>query len=252
MRGDFRGASVTYGTEANNDFYASHDEMLYEGERPVGVAFRSNHGSSSIPVSVRGALGLPRIYAALAAIAVAEAVGIDEVSAARGLSSWAPPPGRMHLLGGIKDSIIIDDSYNSSPTAALAALDTLHQVRGARRIAVLGDMLELGKYTKEAHRSVGARAAKCADRLITIGIRARHIAEGALDAGMRDENIMQYESTDVSRAADELLRDLQPGDTVLVKGSQSMRLERFVLGIMSDPDHAADLLVRMDPEWQSR
>ncbi len=252
LRAEFRGASVMYGCEPHNDYFASHIEILYEGDTPQGVLFRANHKGSSIPVSVRGALGIPRVYAALAAIAVAEAVGIDEVSAARGLSEWAPPAGRARLLAGLKGAVIIDDSYNSYTAAALAALDTLKEVRAGRRIAVLGDMLELGKFTKEAHRTVGERAAASADKLITVGIRARNIAQAALDADMPDGDILQYENGESERAADELARALQPGDVVLVKGSQSMRLERFVLGIMNDPDHASDLLVRMETEWQSR
>lgn len=252
LRATYRGVSVMYGYEDHNDYFASHGEIFYEHEMPVGVRFRANHGNASVPIAIKGALGTPRVYGALAAIAVAEAIGIDHISATRGLADWSPPPGRVRLLAGIKGSIIIDDTYNSSPAAALAALDTLKEVRAKCRIAVLGDMLELGRFTKEAHRKVGERAAACADALITIGIRSRHTAEGALDAGLRDERISQYESTDVARAADELASALQPGDIVLVKGSQSMRLERFVLGIMADPDHASELLVRMDPEWQSR
>ncbi len=252
LRNQFRGATVTYGCEPHNDFFASHTEILYEDAVPAGVQFRVNRKGSSVPVVVHGALGLPRVYAALAAIVSAEAVGIDAVSAARNLSAWAPPAGRVRLLRGIKQSLIIDDSYNSSPAAALAALDTLREVRAGRRIAVLGDMLELGKYTKDAHKLVGERAAQCADKLITIGIRARSIGEAALDSGMRDEQILEYESRDVARAADELARELREGDVVLVKGSQGMRLEKFVLGIMAEPDRAAELLVRMDPEWQSR
>lgn len=252
LRGAYRGVSVLYGCDEDNDYSASHREIFYENESPVGVRFRANHGNASVPISIRGALGTPRVYGALAAVAVADAIGIDHISATHGLRTWSPQSGRVRLLAGLKDSIIIDDTYNSSPAAALAALDTLKETKAKRRIAVLGDMLELGKFTKEAHRTVGERAARSAEALITIGIRSRHTAEGALDAGMRDERISQYESTDVSRAADELASVLQPGDVVLVKGSQSMRLERFVLRLMADPDHAADLLVRMEPEWQSR
>lgn len=262
LKSDFRGATVTYGFDAENDFYASHDQILYEEwignaypdavPKPLGIQFRVNHKGSSIPVTVRGALGAPRIYAGVAAIAVADIVGIDEVSAAGGIAKWSPPPGRVRILDGLKGSIIIDDTYNSSPAAAFAALDTLKAVKAKRRIAVLGDMLELGKYTKEAHRKVGERAAGCTDKLITIGIRARNIAEAALDAGMRDENILQYENGEAERAADELARELREGDVVLVKGSQSMRLERTVLGIMAEPLKAPELLVRTEPEWEMR
>ena len=266
LKADFRGASMTYGFAPENNFFATHDEISYETRRtnagdatisrPSGVHFRANHAGSSIPVSVAGALGAPRVYAGLAAIAVADAVGIDSVSAAQALARWVPPPGRVRILDGMKDSTIIDDTYNSSPAAALAALDTLKIVQclpaGGRRIAVIGDMLELGKYAKDAHRKVGERAAACADKLITIGIRARQVADAALDAGMRDADILQYDIGERDRAADELALDLKAGDVVLVKGSQAMRLERFVLGIMAEPLKASDLLVRMEPEWEMR
>lgn len=252
LRAEFRGASVLYGITSETDFSASHAEVLYENGLPAGEQFRANHGGSSIPVVVRGALGAPRIYASLAAIAVADCVGIDEVSAATGLISWTPPAGRVRLIPGLKGSLIIDDTYNSSPAAALAALDTLLSIKAKRRIAVLGDMLELGKYAKDAHTQLGERAAACADKLITIGIRTRATAEAALGAGLLDEDILQYDMHEVQRAADELQKDLREGDIVLVKGSQSMRLERLVLEIMAEPAKAPDLLARMEPEWQFR
>ena len=252
IHGSFRGSAVTYGMESNNDFFASHEEIFYQDGLPVGMQFRVDHAGSSVPVSVFGALGRPRIYAALAAIAVADVVGIDTVTAAGALMSWDPPPGRVRIIQGMKGSILIDDTYNSSPSAALAALDTLKDVRAGRRIAVMGDMLELGKYSRDAHRQVGERAAACADILITIGFRARAMAEAALDAGLKEENIRQYEKDDTARATDELLADVREGDVILVKGSQGMRMERIVRALMNEPAQAADLLVRMDREWQTR
>lgn len=252
IHGAFRGYSVTYGIESNNDFFASHEEVLYEHSKPAGMQFRVDHKGSSVPVSVYGALGRPRVYAALAAIAVADVVGIDTVTAAEALGGWDPPPGRVRIIDGMKQTIIIDDTYNSSPSAALAALDTLKVVRATRRIAVLGDMLELGKYSKEAHRQVGERAASCADMLITVGFRSRALAEGALDAGMKDESIRQYELGDSARATDELLAHVTEGDVILVKGSQGMRMEKIVRSLMNDPDQASELLVRMDREWENR
>jgi len=123
---------------------------------------------------------------------------------------------------------------------------------GHRRIAIMGDMLELGKYSAAAHRQVGERAAQCADMLITIGFRSRVMAEAALDAGMKDENISQYELGEAQRAGKELESELKVGDIILVKGSQSMRMERTVLEIMAEPIRAADLLVRMEPDWLTR
>lgn len=253
MQTSYRGASITYGFESNNDYSASHDEIMYEGKAPAGIRFRVNRKGNSVPVMIHGALGRPRIYAALAGLAVANEVGIDIVSASAGLAAWAPSPGRLRLLKGIRGSIIIDDTYNSSPAAALAALDTLKSIQnGGKKIAVMGDMLELGKYSAGAHRTVGERVAMCADFLITVGFRARAMGEAALDAGMPDASIREYEQNESVRAGKELEPELKEGDIVLVKGSQSMRMERTVLEIMADPDRASDLLVRQDPEWQER
>lgn len=249
----FRGVSHTYGFGNDNDYAASHDEVLYEDGTATGMYFRVNHGGSSVPVSVSGALGAPRVYGALAALAVAEEVGVDFVSASTSLTSWTPPPGRMRIVQGLRGSTIIDDTYNSSPVAALSALDTLRSMRThGRRIAILGDMLELGKYSADAHRSVGARAAQSADLLITVGFRARAIAEAALDNGLRDLNVRSYERHESQRAGRELKEEIQPGDIILVKGSQSMRMERTVLELMAEPAKASELLVRQDAEWLSR
>jgi UDP-N-acetylmuramoyl-tripeptide--D-alanyl-D-alanine ligase len=253
IRQEFRGASVTYGFGADNDYTASHYEVLYEDGVPTGVRFRLEHDGSSIPIVAEGALGFPRVYAALAALAVAELAGVELVAASRGIATWTPQPGRLRLLKGIKRTVIIDDTYNSSPAAALAALDVLASVKtSGRRIAVLGDMLELGRYSSESHRALGERAAAVADQLITVGFRARAIGEAALDAGLADTNIREYEQGEAARAGKELEADLQAGDIILVKGSQSMRMEKTVEEIMAEPQKAGELLVRQDREWKDR
>lgn len=253
LRSDFRGVAVTYGFDEKADYVASHLETEYADRRPTGIRFRADHGGSSVPVVIPGALGKPRVYAALAALAVAERMGVDAVSASAALAAWEPTPGRLCLIEGANGSTILDDSYNSSPAAVLAALETLGEMRGIhRRIALLGDMLELGKYSADAHRSVGERAATCADLLCTVGIRARVIGEAALDAGMPETNIREYEQGESARAGKEILAELQAGDVVLVKGSQGMRMERAVKELMAHPEQAEALLVRQDAEWQRR
>ncbi len=250
LQEEFRGIAVTYGTESNNDFFATHEEILYENEEPVGMRFRANHGASSLPVSIRGTLGRPRVYAALAAIAVGDCIGVDSVSVSRALESWVPPQGRVRLLRGLKYTTIIDDTYNSSPIAAIAALDILEDVNtGGRKIAILGDMLELGRYAKDAHRQVGSRAGVACDMLVTVGIRSKAIAESAREAGLPSERIREYELGQGDKAAEELLPDLRKGDVLLIKASQGIRLETAVKKLMAEPERAAELLVRMDEDW---
>lgn len=252
LQSDFRGASVLYGFESFNEFSAEDDEITYEDGVPTGVRFRLRYDGALIPIAITGALGRPRIYGALAAIAVAQACGIDAVSAAHSLDAWEPPAGRMRIIPGINGSIIIDDTYNSSPSAALAALDTLQELKCKRVIAIMGDMLELGRYSAEAHRQVGARAAQCADMLITIGFRAKTMGESALDSGMAGDSVRAYEMGESARAGTELRHELRAGDVILVKGSQSMRMERTVFEIMAHPEEAKGLLVRQSDEWLAK
>ena len=253
IHNEFRSVAVTFGFEGQNAFIAEEAGIQYENKKPVGMHFYAAHSGSRISVSVHGALGKPRIYAALAAMAVGEAAGIPLEGAARALETWAPPPGRMRLIPGIRGSIILDDTYNSSPAAALSALDTLKEIKGAKkRIAVLGDMLELGRFSTEAHKQVGQHAQKCVDMLVTVGFRAHTIATTALDLEMPETNIREYEQSESERAGKELEPELKEGVVVLVKGSQSMRMEKTVLEIMAEPLRAEELLVRMDHDWKFR
>ncbi|QQG37536.1 MAG: UDP-N-acetylmuramoyl-tripeptide--D-alanyl-D-alanine ligase [Candidatus Kaiserbacteria bacterium] len=256
---DFRGMTLKYGLEASNDFRADDIEIAYEEKKPTGMRFRLERradlptlAAAVLPIAIRGALGRPRVYAALAALAVGEAAGVDQISVGRALESWEPPPGRMRILPGVNGSVIIDDTYNSSPVAALAALDTLKALKCKRRIALLGDMLELGRYASEAHRNVGRRAAKVVDLLWTVGFRSRASGEAALDEKMSESDIREYEQTESRRAGEELRALLKPGDVVLVKGSQSMRMEKAVQELLAEPSRAGELLVRQDSEWKKR
>ena len=119
-----------------------------------------------------------------------------------------------------------------------------------RKIAVIGDMMELGNYTPEAHRSLGTMASKIVDILVCVGVRAKFIADGALSSGMTKKKIMLFDdSLSAGKALDLIIKK---GDTILVKGSQYMRMERTVLEIMAEPARASELLVRQEEEWGRR
>lgn len=147
--------------------------------------------------------------------------------------------------------MILDDTYNSSPAALSNALNILKDVQKMKRkIAVLGDMLELGKHSSDEHYEAGKLAAQSADILITVGIRARRIAEGALDAEMDESNIFQM---DDSKSAGVFLKEIvKEKDCILVKGSQSIRMEKVVFEIMADPEKANEFLVRQEDEWKTK
>ena len=166
---------------------------------------------------------------ALAALAVAErlGVGIDEAAAA--LAEGSHADHRMQVVEAGSGATLVDDTYNASPVSVAAALDFLAETpvaTGRRRIAVLGDMLELGPEEERLHREIGARAAAAADAVVTVGPRGAWIAEGATAAG----------ATRVARAGDAdeavavLEREVAPGvgDVVLLKASRGIGLDRAV------------------------
>lgn len=250
---EFSSIATSFGFGDENAFFATDAGIKYEEKRPVGMHFYSNHSGSATDISVYGALGKPRVYSALAALAVAEVAGISQEEAAHALAAWEPPPGRMRLIEGIRGSMIIDDTYNSSPAAVRSALDILKEVKGFKKhIAIMGDMLELGRFSKEAHKQAGEHAKKCTDMLITVGFRAKAIGEAALDMGMPEMKIRMYDQGESERAGKEIESELNETTIVLVKGSQSMRMEKTIFEIMRDPMHAEELLVRQDADWRNR
>ena len=233
--------------------FAFVDETGPCGTRPMGMSMHITVDEVSAPFVATGVLGAHSLLPMLAAAAVGRALGKGLPEVVKSLGQYEPPAGRMHLLPGIKDTLIIDDTYNSSPAATAAALDTMLTLKShgsGRHIVVLADMLELGRHSVDEHRKIGAQVAHVADVLVTVGFRARDIAEAALDNGLPDGAIFQYE--DASKAGDELAAMLVPCDTVLVKGSQSMRMEKAVEHLMRDPERAGELLVRQDTDWKKK
>jgi len=162
--------------------------------------------------------------AAAAAVAAFFGVGLREV--AERLAEFAPADHRGRVLPGREGSTVIDDSYNSSPSSLAAALELLGGSGAADRLAIIGDMLELGDRTLAAHREAGRRAAVAATRLIAVGAQAALVAGAAVAAGMPGAAVAQAEDAD--QAAALALPLIGPGTVVLVKGSRGIGLEAVV------------------------
>ena len=172
-------------------------------------------------------LGLPPLYAVLAGIAVGRAFGISLKDMVEAVSKFRSPRHRLELLAGVKNSIIIDDSYNSSPLAVESALELLSKFKKNRRLAVLGSMRELGVNTESAHRLIGRQAAKVAEVLFLVGgemILAKEEAEKSRKKSGQD----LFWFDDSAAAAKKVEQILQPGDVVLIKGSRSVKMEVVV------------------------
>jgi UDP-N-acetylmuramoyl-tripeptide--D-alanyl-D-alanine ligase len=190
------------------------------------------------------------VYASLAALALASALKLNMLGATEALKNYDVPPGRMRLLKGISGTLIIDDTYNSSPFACESALKTLGEIKSSgRKIAILGDMLELGKHTHDAHKNIGKIAEEFADVLVVVGPRSVAIKEGAIEAGMATE-IPEF--LDSNLAGNFIKTLIQKGDIILIKGSQGMRMERVVEAVLLDYKNKSKLLVRQDPEWLAK
>lgn len=241
---------VGFGRYLETNFTAREDHIVYTDNQPSGVEFSIfNHGNK-YKLNISGTIGMQHVYSCSAAIAVASEIGVSIEAATESLKTLQTPNGRMKLISGLKASVLIDDTYNSSPIAVEQALQALKELNYTKRkIVVLGDMMELGKFSSAEHKRIGSLVPDVANILLTIGVRARQIAEGAMSVGMSEENIFQYD--DVARAGKELQSMLQPGDAVLVKASQGVRAERIVEEVMSEPEKASELLVRQDRVWKS-
>jgi len=244
----------TYGSTPTASVRSFDESVEYapdeEGKlMPLGMKFDVISGDRQATLRVRDALGMQHVYPLLAAVAVGLSQNVPLLVMAEALNKeHVTPSGRMRLIPGEKETYLIDDTYNSSPVAAREALLTLGGLKAyGRKIAVLGGMRELGHYTEDEHKKIGALAAEQVDILIGVGEEARYLAEGALDAGMPDENIFQYDN---AREAGKFLESiLAKGDIALIKGSQSVRMERIVEEVMEHPEDRAKVLVRQERQW---
>ena len=213
--------------------------------RPVGLQLSMMIGSEKVSVNI---IGDSYKYPVMAAATVGLARSMNASKIAGNLSAYYGPKGRMNLVKGLNQSTIIDDTYNSSPDAVISALNTLKSLNiSGQKIAILGDMMELGKYSAQEHRNIGKTVVSLVDFLITVGPRSKMTAHEAVEQGMDPRKASSYDNS--YEVIEKGLPALNAGDVVLVKGSQSVRMERIVKALMAEPDRASELIVRQEREW---
>lgn len=197
-----------------------------EGLGLDGIRFRMHYGKEIIHMRVP-MIGRHSIHTALRAAAVGLNDGISWQEILEGLSHGHT---QLRLVAARSETgaLILDDTYNAAPESMLAALNLLDELDG-RKIAILGDMLELGPYERQGHEMVGMRAAQVAKVLITLGTRGHMIAEAARRAGMKATAIMEYE--DIAPIVDWLTKNLNSNDAVLIKGSHGLRMDRIAAAL---------------------
>ncbi|MEY2640829.1 MAG: hypothetical protein RL150_222 [Candidatus Parcubacteria bacterium] len=252
----FKVPVITYGTNAHAQVRFETVQTNYVEEDgcpvPIGISCKISSGGNTVPVSLQGVLGVTHLYPLAAAIAVGLSQQVPLLTMVTALRAHEPPHGRMNIIHGIQGTIIIDDTYNASPVATDRAIETLAELRvSGKRIAVLGEMRELGSFSEDEHRRIGEKVAALGiTYLFAIGPQAAPMADAARAAGMDPERVMSIPvSTDVAPLLSPLLA---PGDVLLVKGSQGVRAERAVAALMRDTEHRKELLVRQDAVWENR
>ncbi len=208
-----------YGLSPRADLWADR----IEGLGLDGLRLRLHHGRETLTIKVP-LLGRHSAHTVLRAAAVGLVEGLSWGEIVGGLR-MGHAQLRLVAVRAFNGALLLDDTYNASPQSTLAALNLLADLPG-RRVAVLGDMLELGPYEHEGHWKVGLRAAEVADRLITVGERGHIIAQAARQSGMPPTAVR--ETADVDEAARVLHEILQPDDVVLVKGSRGVHMDRLV------------------------
>jgi UDP-N-acetylmuramoyl-tripeptide--D-alanyl-D-alanine ligase len=227
----------------------SLEYCLSEDISRAGIRLNITYQDKIAPVFLPGVLGRPAVYAALAGAAAGLSYGLSLTEIAESLRRLDHPAGRMRLLSGLSSSVIIDDTYNSSPQSATAALEALAAISSSRgrKIAVLGDMLELGKDADCSHAKIGSLVASLSlDILLAVGPLSEITAKAA-EAGLGQDRVKCFAGP--VEAAEYLQQELRSGDLVLVKGSQGMRMEKVVKAMLAEQDMAAGLLVRQDGAW---
>ncbi|MCX6763837.1 MAG: UDP-N-acetylmuramoyl-tripeptide--D-alanyl-D-alanine ligase [Candidatus Moranbacteria bacterium] len=250
MQESAKAGVITYGFSEKAQMRATDISFIYDGGQVRGLSFKLNYNGTSLPVRLGNIIAKHHIYAALAAAAVGIGLKINLVDAAAALENFTLPQGRMNLLEGIKNSMVIDDTYNSSPKATAFALETLKEIEAVRKIAVLGDMLELGEETEKDHEELGREFLENKiDIFLAVGRRMKSAADYLEKHGLSGENIFSFDNP--TEAGKKLAEILKEGDLILVKGSQGMRMEKTVEEIIAEPQKISELLCRQNKEWKA-
>ena len=230
MAGGTRGEVSTYGFSDDSTMQIKEYEIEKKPEGdlkvPTGIRFILEYKNETIPVTVPGVVGKAQAYAIAAAALVGVLKGLKLQDISKSLSYYRAPNHRLTFVRGIKNSLILDDSYNSSPAAAHHAVEALSESEPKRSVCILGDMRELGAYTDEAHKSLGMVVAKQCDVLVTIGVSATIIADTALAQGMKKNQVYQFNN--VEEAIDSVPKLIETGDSILIKASLAVGAEKLV------------------------
>ena len=237
---------ISYGVHEEADYQITNTANSLEG---VSFSLKWPEEHQEFHANVLGGF---QAYVLTPAIIVGLEFGFTVEEMITAIKRFSLPPGRMSVIKGLNDSVILDSTYNSSPVSLKAALKLLGELgHNKRKVAVLGNMNELGDDSIIKHEMIGKTINNYCDLLITVGKDAKSIAKTALENGLDENNVFSFT---YNKEAVEFFKDkIDKDDLILVKGSQNrIRLERFVKEIMKHPEDAKELLARQDKSWKAK
>ncbi|MEZ7821070.1 MAG: cyanophycin synthetase, partial [Patescibacteria group bacterium] len=245
----------TYGVNSNADVkaYNLKENNAFDSEYATGIEFDLAYDNQEEHINMKYVIGSHGVYALLVASVVGINMGMSLEEIKNELQNVRFEKGRMSVIKGVKNTWIIDDTYNSSPVACKSAVKTLSTSKNiGRKIAVLGDMLELGKISEDAHREIGKYICELGniDMLVTVGERSRDINREALLNGFNEDVSFNFENSEEAKKF--IQNRIKQDDLILIKGSQGVRMEKITKEIMADPIKAEDLLVRQSGIWKKK
>lgn len=214
----------TFGIDNQSDWMAQNIQLQETGS---SYELWQKEGLIKVEVPIGGK---HFVYNSLCAISVGQLLDIDIQDILKGIREFELTKRRMDVKKNSKQVIIINDSYNANYDSVKAAIEYLAEIKAKRKIAMLGDMLELGEFSKELHEKVAEEIVKQKiDQIITVGKEAKNIIKKAIELGMKPENTHILETT--KQAIETLNQILQPEDAVLIKASNGMKFDEIVEGI---------------------
>lgn len=239
---------MSIGFNLGADVRATNIKRILTNDGQYGLEFIVNCKNKIFPVTVPGFVANHQIYGVLFAIAVADILGYDVEQVGMAMSTLKPTAGRLRPLVGVRNTLILDDSYNASPAAMEAAIETLKMIDvPGSKIAVLGDMLDLGKMTMDVHNLVGTILKDNTDYVFLVGPRMEYAYQSAIKSKYLKSRIFHFEKPlDVLSHLEKVMKS---GDAILVKGSQGMRMEKLVAELIEDKENIKNLIARQDDEW---
>ena len=242
---------LTYGFDEAANIHADNFVPNREAKRAEGLSFKVNFDGKTMPLRLPKVVAKHHIPAVLAALALGVALKINPVEIINALENFEPLPGRLRLLSGRDNTYLLDDTYNASSASTVAALRVMSELMAPRKIAVLGDMLELGAGSDAEHAALALPIRECGIQIVmTVGQHMRALHERLLEEGFSRKQVLWL--PDPLSAIEALRNIIRYDDLILIKGSQGMRMEKISEQLLVDPRVAGSLLCRQGATWRAK